>query len=543
MRAVTRTFPRRVATCLAVGALVATACSDGESAIEAGRDDPPATEPDSTDDTSEPADTESEPESDAGTDDAASDDAEPVVDDGSNDAPADSVAAAPETTTTLSPLADLPACAPSLLDEVDEPVDVTLWFGLSAPLEASLDSLANDFNDSQDRVRVSIENQTDYENTIDNYFNLGVGERPELLLAPEFVVQAFAESETFVPMQSCMEASDFDTDEFLPRALNAYSYNDVQWALPFNVSSPVLFYNKLAFEAAGLDPADPPLTFDEVRSVSQQIVDEGAATYGLVVDVGRDSSAGRFEQWFGRASVPFVNNGNGRDGRATEALFANETGVEILAHLRDMNVDGLSFNVGENAGGIPAFLKIADPQEAGAMTVSTSAAISQVLDALEQGLGNDLTGDDIGVGFLPGPTDQPAAQVGGASLWIPADKGDVSAAAAWAFAEYLVQAQAQSTWAAETGYVPIRNDALELDPIKSLYEDDPRFKVSFDQLAAPVTDPAQTRPALGPQREVRQVVADMIAAVYDNPSLDVQVLLDEAAATANSLIANYNDLN
>lgn len=538
MRAVTRTFPRRVAACLTVGALVATACSDGDSAIEAGRDDPPATEPESTDET---ADTESEP-TDTADASAADGDVDPVEADSTTE-PTDAVAPASETTTTVSPMADLPTCTPSLLDEVDEPVDVTLWFGLSAPLEDSLESLANDFNDSQDRVRVSIQNQTDYENTIDNYFNLGVDERPELLLAPEFVVQAFAESETFVPMQACMDASDFATDEFLPRALDAYSYNDVQWALPFNVSSPVLFYNKLAFEAAGLDPEAPPLTFDEMRSVSQQIVDSGAATYGLVVDVGRDSAAGRFEQWFGRSSVPFVDNGNGRDGRATEALFANETGVEILTYLRDMNVDGLSFNVGENAGGIPAFLKIADPQEAGAMTVSTSAAISQVLDALEQGLGNDLTGADIGVGFLPGPTDQPAAQVGGASLWIPADKGDVAAAAAWAFADYLVQAQAQSTWAAETGYVPIRTDALELDPVKSLYEDDPRFKVSFDQLAAPVTDPAQTRPALGPQREVRQVVADMIASVYDDPSKDLQTLLDEAAATANSLIANYNDLN
>lgn len=524
MTNMTRTLPSRLIAVVAVGALVATACSDGESAIDAGRDDPEPTASTSTTTTAAP---ETETETTTETETETETEAEPVA----------------ETTTTVSPLADLPTCTPSLLDASDGPVEVTLWFGLSAPLEASLDALASEFNASQDEVRVTIQNQTDYENTIDNYFNLGVGERPELLLAPEFVVQEFAESGTFVPMQACMEASGFSTDEFLPRALNAYSYDNVQWALPFNVSSPILFFDKVAFEAAGLDPADPPITFEQVRATSRQIVDSGAATYGLIVDVGRDSAAGRFEQWFGRASVPFVDNGNGRDGRATEVLFANDTGVDILTHLRDMNVDGLSFNVGENAGGVPAFLKIVDPQEPGAMTVSTSAAISQVLDAIEQGLGNGLTGDDIGVGFLPGPTADAAAQVGGASLWIPADKGDEAAAAAWAFAEFLVEAQSQSTWAAETGYVPVRTDSLELDPVKSLYEDDPRFRVSFDQLSAPITDPAQARPALGPQREVRQVVADMIAAVYDDPSADLQVLLDEAASTSNSLIRNYNELN
>jgi sn-glycerol 3-phosphate transport system substrate-binding protein len=538
MQRMNRTFSLRVAAFLTAGALVATACSDGNSAIDAGRDDTPAAEPapaasdpaddaPAVDDTPPATDGAGEPDSD-----------EPEPGDPATSDPAETV-----TETTVSPLAEYPACTPTALDGVDETVDVTLWIGLAAPLEEALDSLADEFNASQDQVRVSIENQTDYENTIDNYFNLGVGERPELLLAPEFVVQAFAESDTFVPVQACMEATDFATDEFLPRAIEAYSYDGIQWGVPFNVSSPVLFYNKLAFEAAGLDPDSPPLTFDELEATSRQIVDSGAATYGIVVDVGRDSAAGRFEQWFGRSSVPFVDQGNGRDGRATEALFANETGLAILTHLRDMNVEGLSFNVGENAGGVPAFLKIADPQEAGAMTVSTSAAISQVLDALDDGLGNGLTGDDIGVGFLPGPSDQPAAQVGGAALWIPADKGDVASAAAWKFVEFLSLAQSQSTWAAETGYVPIRTDALDLDPIKSLYEDDPRFRVSFDQLAAPVTDPSQTRPALGPQREVRQVIADMIAAVYDDPSADLRQLLDDAESTSNSLIRNYNELN
>ncbi|MEM9748621.1 MAG: extracellular solute-binding protein, partial [Actinomycetota bacterium] len=205
-----------------------------------------------------------------------------------------------------------------------------------------------------------------------------------------------------------------------------------------------------------------------------------------------------------------------------------------------------SVNVGENAGGLDAFLKLIDPAEPGAMTVATSAGIVQVIEALGGGIAEGLTVDDIGVGFLPGPDGSIAAQVGGASMWITAGRPDAEVAAAWSYVEFLVSAQSQSTWAAGTGYVPMRSDALELDPLQGLFEDDPRFRVSYDQLATPGDSIFAARPTLGPQREVRQVLADVIATIYQDPSIDdaaVQALLDDAVERSNSLIDTYNRLN
>lgn len=517
------------------------ACAGGDSAIDAGRDDPASEEPsdgESTIDADAPDGTAAEASDDTSPTDTASTDTSPVSSDDTTPVSSDAVSEEP------SPLADLPPCPVDALSDADGPVEITLWFGLTDALGGSLQSLADEYNASQDDVIVSIQNQIDYESTIDSYQQLGVDQRPEILLAPEFIVQSFAESGTFVPADACIEASGLDTSTFLPRALDAYRYGDVQWGLPFNVSSPVLYYVEPVFEAAGLDPADPPLTPDEVRAASEAIVGSGAATHGLVVDVARDSAGGLVEQWFGHAEVPFVDNGNGRSGRATQVEFENETGLAALEFLQGMRRDGLSFNVGENPGGLDAFLKLVDPSEPGAMTIATSAALTQVLDALDGGLGGDLTRDDLGVGPLPGPTDAPAAQVSGASLWIPADKGDVATAAAWDFAEFLVGAQVQSTWAAATGYVPMRTDAVELDPIASLFESDPRFRVSFDQLAAPTDSPFSARPALGPQREVRQQIVDAISRLYADPAgADAAALLADVASTSNTLIANYNELN
>lgn len=531
---------RSLTAVLCAAALGVAACGSGKSVIEAGRDAPTTTittaiTTTTTTTTSDTAgsDTTVEPGADGAPPSSGGSDA--------SDAPSDATAVP---TTVASPLAELPPCPVDALASADGPVEITMWFGLTDALGQELQALADQYNAAQDAVVVTIENQVDYESTIDKYLQLDVNQRPDLMLAPEFALQSFAESRSFVPADACIEASGFDTSTFLPRALDAYRFGDVQWGLPFNVSSPVLYYTAPVFERAGLDPADPPLTPDEVRAASQAIVDSGAATYGLVVDVARDSAGGNFEQWFGQAEVPYVDNDNGRAGRATEVLFDNETGLAAFEFLRSMNRDGLSFNVGENPGGLDAFLKLVDPSEPGAMTVATSAALTQLLDALEGGLGGDLTREDLVVAPLPGPTDAPSAQASGAALWIPADRGDLAVAAAWDFAQFLVDAPSQSAWAAETGYVPVRTDAVELDPIMSLYESDPRFRVAYDQLAAPVDSPAAARPVLGPQREVRQAVVDAISRIYADPNgADVAALLADAAATSNVLITNYNELN
>jgi sn-glycerol 3-phosphate transport system substrate-binding protein len=226
---------------------------------------------------------------------------------------------------------------------------------------------------------------------------------------------------------------------------------------------------------------------------------------------------------------------------ATEVLYAGDTGVELLSFVQQMINDGLAVSVGDNPGGVDAFLKIADPADPGAMTIGTSAALGTVIAALGGGLAPGLTVDDIGVGPMPGPSPEPAVQVGGASLWIVADKGDEETAAVWDFITFLVSAESQSEWAAATGYVPVRSDAVEIEPLVSTYADDPRFKVPYDQLLASVEGEASLSPVLGPQREVRVATANAVAAIFGGA--DVAATLTAAAEQSNALIASYNQRN
>lgn len=495
-----------------VGALTLAACGSGKSALDSGAADDTTAAPAATD-----------------------------APDSTSDASGTVATTLPATTST-TPLADLPPCPTDALATADGPVDVVFWHAMTNDNELALIALTDAYNAGQDQVRVELQNQIGYESVIDKYIAASSASRPTLVQLPEYALQEFADSDTFVPSTSCIESSGFDTDPILPRALDAYQLEGVQWGMPFNVSNPVLFYNRTMFVEAGLDPDDPPVSLEELRDASQALVDSGAASAGLVVDSGADSGGGWFlEQWFGRAGELYADNGNGRLARATEVLYDNELGVELLTFLQDMINDGLAVNVGDNASGTDSLLKLADQSAPAAMVMFTSAALGTVFNALGGGTIPGLTPDDVGVGPMPGPGDVPAVQVGGASLWIAGDKTDEQTAAAWDFVTYLLGAQSQSTWAADTGYVPVRADATELDPLATKYADDPRYRVAYDQLVSGENDVVNNSPALGPLREVRAETARAVATVFNGG--DAAEALGSAAAASNALIRSYNERN
>ena len=83
---------------------------------------------------------------------------------------------------------------------------------------------------------------------------------------PEYMIQQIADTDSVVPIGACIEESGFDTSAFIPRVLQAFQTQGVQWSMPFNVSNPVLYYIRPTFEQAGLDPDDPPVSLEELRA-------------------------------------------------------------------------------------------------------------------------------------------------------------------------------------------------------------------------------------------------------------------------------------
>jgi sn-glycerol 3-phosphate transport system substrate-binding protein len=435
--------------------------------------------------------------------------------------------------TTAKPVEDLPPCPVDALDAASGTVEIQFWHDMNDVLKTTLEGLTSRYNSSQDRVRVVLVPNGGYDDNFDKYRTAAAGDRPAIVQLPEYQVQTMVDSGTIIPAQSCVEASGFDTGELLDRATSYYSVDGALQAMPFNVSNPILYYNKTAFTNAGLDPEAPPKTLEELRSVSEQLVSSGAATYGLAFDTSPDGGGGWFiEQWFAKSGELFADGDNGRTTRATTVLFNTPTGVDLLTYMQSMVQDGLAVSVGRNQSATDVLFKLVDPAQPAAMGLNTSAALTGAIAAVPQ-----FPGVVLGVGPMPGPEGQGGVLVGGAALWLVAGRDDPVTAAAWDYVSWLMAAEQQAEWSVGTGYVPVNTGALDVPSLQEAWAAEPAYRVAYDQVLGAVPNAATAGAILGPQRQVRESVASGFEAILGGA--DVAATLAKVEGEANTALEDY----
>src|SRR5580692_6423450 len=149
----------------------------------------------------------------------------------------------------------LPSCNLSALAKHNGVVDITFWESASSANLTVLQGIASAFNSSQSKVHVTLVTQAGYDDTWQKYTaGLTNGQLPDAVQLEDQRTQAAIDTGSFLPVQSCMNAAKYSTSDFLARPLAYWKVNGVQWALPFAVSAPILYYNQNAFTKAGLNP-------------------------------------------------------------------------------------------------------------------------------------------------------------------------------------------------------------------------------------------------------------------------------------------------
>lgn len=432
--------------------------------------------------------------------------------------------------------ADLPECPLDALEGVTAPVEITFWHAMTRANKDELERLTREFNESQSKVRVTLSESPSYADNFTRYKSaLATGELPDLVQIEDTGLQQMIDSRSVLPAAACVEADGYDTSDHIERVVAYYTVQDVLWPMPFNVSNPILYYNENAFRAAGLDPESPPRTLEELREASRAIVDAGAADYGLAFK----SDGWFFEHWTAMSGRLYVNNGNGREGRATEVAFDDEEGVAQWEWLQGMHRDGLLLSTGD--ADIDHYLAVAEGKAA--MTIDTSAALGTIFQLLGSGQYPDVA---LGAGPMPGPeSEDGGVLVGGAALYIVNRSAPAEQAAAWEYAKFLNEARTQAEWSAATGYIPIRRSATELAPVTEAWAQRPELRIAYDQLLAGADNAATAGPVIGAYGSaggndgVRGAIVEGLNAMFvrDVPASDA---LSRAAATADERIQEYN---
>jgi sn-glycerol 3-phosphate transport system substrate-binding protein len=420
----------------------------------------------------------------------------------------------------------------ALRNAESKPVEIVYWHAMNRANEETLQRLADGFNSSQNDVRVSLVNQTTYNDTF-NKFRAGLagGDLPDLVQIEDTGLQQMIDTEAALPAQACIDAEKYDLSDHLKRVVDYYSVKGKLWPMPFNVSNPVLYYNKRAFQSAGLDPNNPPKTLAEVKSAAQKLKDSGAvsqAGFGLKLDPWY------LEQWSALGGKAYVNNGNGRKSRASAVTFDNKTGREIFTFLNDMVNEGLArTNPSEGSQAFDNLLGIGNGNFG--MTIDTSAALGTIQQVLA---GGEYPNVELGVAPMPGPKGKGGVLVGGAANYISRKSSPEKQAAAWQFAKFLNEPETQADWSVGTGYIPIRQAAANLSQVQEYWAANPGFKVAYDQLVGGVSNSATAGPVIGDYRGVRDVVLDSEQQMFGGMSPREALTL--AKQNADAKIEEYN---
>ncbi|WMT92069.1 sn-glycerol-3-phosphate ABC transporter substrate-binding protein UgpB [Pelagibacterium sp. H642] len=416
--------------------------------------------------------------------------------------------------------------------------EISWWHSMGGELGERLVAITEDFNASQDEYVVVPSYRGEYEESLVNTIAaFRAGEQPHLVQVYEVGTGTMMAAQGAVyPVYQLMadHGSNFDPSAYLPVVTGYYTDTEGNMlSMPFNSSTPILYYNKDAFEAAGLDPEVAPTTWEEIESFSQQILDAGAAECGFVMAYTAT--------WLGTENlsalhnVPYGTLENGFGGLDSELTFNHELAVRLWEKLAEWQEAGI-YSYGGTAGGADNAPKFYSGECA--MYMNSSASRAGVLA--------NADGFEVGFGMLPVFADVEGAPqnsiIGGATLWTLSGHEDAEYEGVAEFLTYLSSPEVQAAWHQATGYLPVTTAAYELSQEQGYYDENPGADTAINQIN--LNEPTENSKGVrfGNMPQIRTVLDEELQAVL-NGTKTAQEALDSAVERGNQILREFEAAN
>ncbi|MGN0354124.1 MAG: ABC transporter substrate-binding protein [Muricoprocola sp.] len=415
----------------------------------------------------------------------------------------------------------------SMAAGAEDKIEITFWHAMGGVNGEATQQMIDDFNASQDEIVVTGEYQGTYDDTITKLkaaMQSGEG-LPDVCQMYDVGTKFMADSGKVIPVEDMFETTGFDPSSVMEVITSYYTVDGKQYAMPFNVSTPMLYYNKDVFEAAGLDPETPPTTYDEVLEYAQKIVESGAAPVGYSQAI----YGWFFEQQLAGMGAYYGNNENGRTDSITAVDFdQNGAGLKIFDTWKKLYDSGYFMDYGTTT---------ADTQTAffagqTGMIIESTAILKNATES---------SPFEIGTGYLPKVevNEDGGVIIGGGSLWMLDTKDEEKEKAAWKFIEYCTTPEAQAKWSMGTGYFAINPAAYETEEMAAYIEENPNFMTAINQLKDSPVNNYTAGVLSGVQTESRLIFNEIMPQVYAG-TMTTEEGVNELATKINSAIENYN---
>lgn len=411
--------------------------------------------------------------------------------------------------------------------------EVIWWHAMTGELGKQLEKLATDFNATQSEFRVVPVHKGSYTETVTAaIFAFRSRSQPAIVQVNEIATATMmaAKGATYPVYELMRDQSEaFFPSGYLP-AITGY-YTDASGnmlSFPFNASTPILYYNKDQFRAAGLDPEKPPKTWPELGAAAQRLRANGVAC-GFTTHW---PSWVNIENFSALHNIPVATKSNGMTGLNAELTINNPLVVRHIAQLAEWQKSKVYDYGGRATAAEPRFQN----GECG-IFLGSSATRADI---------NAKSKFEVGYGRLPyWPDIQGAPQntiIGGATLWVLRDRPRDEYKGVAKFFAYLSRPEVQAAWHQRTGYLPITRAAYDLSRSQGFYDKTPGASIAIEQMTDKPPSENSKGLRLGSFTLIRSAIEDELEQAFSGKKTS-QEAMDSAAERGNRLLRQFERAN
>nr|WP_295078062.1 sn-glycerol-3-phosphate ABC transporter substrate-binding protein UgpB [uncultured Roseateles sp.] len=427
--------------------------------------------------------------------------------------------------------------APALLiaglsTQASAQTEIQWWHSMGGALGDWVTDLAKDFNASQKDYKIVPAYKGSYDESMTSAIAaFRAGNAPHILQVFEVgTATMMASKGAIVPVGEVMKqgGAKFDPSIYVPAVAGYYTAaNGQMLSFPFNSSTTVLFYNKDAFKAAGLDPNKAPSTWPEVALAAAKLKASGVKcpyTTSWVSWTQLES----FSAWH---NVEYATKNNGFGGLDTRLAFNTPLHLRHIENLANMSKQGLFVYKGRGNAADATFVS----GECAMQTASSSLYANVKKNAKFA----------YGMAPLPFYPDVPGAPqntvIGGASLWVMAGKKAPEYKGVAAFFNYLSRPEVAMESHKRTGYLPVTKAAYELTEKSGFYKANPGTDVAVTQMIRKTTDKSRGV-RLGNFVQIRTIIDEEMEGVWSGKKTPKEGI-DAAIQRGNEQLEKFQKAN
>lgn len=405
---------------------------------------------------------------------------------------------------------------------VAQAVDLEFYFPVAVGGKAAdtIEALTDEYVAANDGVNIDAVYAGSYTDTVTKALTASRGGKPpQLSVILSVDMFTLIDEDVIIPFDDLAETAEDKEwlNSFYPAFMENSMTGGMTYGIPFQRSTPVLYWNKEAFADAGLDPETPPTTWEETVEMGKKLVQKDDS--GNVTRWGVRIPSSGFPYWLFQG-LTTQNDAILANSDGNETNFDDPKVVEALEYLV-----GLSTEEEVMAPGIiewGATPKAFFEGQAAMMWTSTGNLTNV----------RENAPFDFGVGLLPAK-ERFGAPTGGGNFYIFRESSDEQKQAAFDFVKWITAPAQAAKWSIATGYVAPSPATWETAEMSEYVEGFPQALVARDQLEYAVAELSTYE-----NQRVTAIFNDALAAAITG-SMEPAEALADAQEKADAILKAY----